>query len=201
MLSYNAPGSDLAPTPTAPGGAKACSICADAGRASAAARSGPPQSGSGQHAHVAHLAVVGLHTLCCGLPIAAGAFVALAGAGVGGVALLANDLHKVLHGYEAWVLAGSAALLGLGLWLEARGRRGRRNRGVPWLLMASAAAFLVNAAVFIGHHGPNHPLNPAPVLAAEAGLGGQGAPPIVVAASAEAPYAAAPDQTLHDHSH
>lgn len=191
MLSYNAYAqSQAAVSSDAPAPVPAASGCASCAQVTSS------QSGAGaeRHAHVAHMAVVGLHTVCCGLPIAAGTLVALAGVGAGGVVLLADGLHDLLHSYEVWVLAGSGLLLAAGILLEGVARRGRLKRGIPWLLIGSAAAFLVNAAFFVSHQGGYS--SPPPVLEASLSPG----PAVAAATTAPVPSPAA-DHSDHGHQH
>lgn len=106
-----------------------------------------------RRAHVAHAAVVGMHALCCGLPALAMLAAALSGA-TSGIALLADSLqffHRLLHGYELWILALSAALVTLGAWLEVSSRRNRHTHGFPWLFAFSVLCFLVNVGVVLAH--------------------------------------------------
>lgn len=96
--------------------------------------------------HWVHAAAVGLHALCCGLPLAVQAlgFGLLA---VGGVAAL----HGFLHAHEFLVLAASAGLVVLGAvveWLHHGGVR----RGRPSALLALSAGCFVANAVLIGWH-------------------------------------------------
>jgi len=77
---------------------------------------------------------------------------ALSGA-ASSVALLPESFqqfHRMLHGYELWILGLSAALVTLGAWLEVRARRGRHH-GFPWLFTFSVLCFAVNAGVILAH--------------------------------------------------
>jgi len=103
-------------------------------------------------AHLAHAAVVGLHAICCGLPAAAMLIAGLSGA-VSASVLLPDSFevfHRMLHGYEGWILALSAVLVALGAWLEIDARRGRRQ-GFPWLFAISVACLLINFGVILAH--------------------------------------------------
>jgi hypothetical protein len=107
-----------------------------------------------RHAHLAHAAVVGMHALCCGLPAVALLAVGLSGAS--SLALLSDSLgvfHRLLHGYEVWILGLSAALVALGAWLELAVRRGRHAHGFPWLFALSVVCFAANLAVMLVHRG------------------------------------------------
>jgi hypothetical protein len=97
-------------------------------------------------AHRAHLAVVALHILCCGLPVLA----AFAGVGIGASVIGAQvtSLHGFVHLHEVKILALSAALVLVGGVLEARNRNRTR---FPVLFAISAACFLVNAALITAH--------------------------------------------------
>lgn len=104
-------------------------------------------------AHLAHAALIGLHSLCCGLPALAMAAAALSGA-ASGIALFADifeSIHVLLHGYELWILGLSAALVVIGGALELRGRRVGHAHGFPWLFAFSAFCFLVNAGIIFLH--------------------------------------------------
>jgi hypothetical protein len=104
-------------------------------------------------AHWAHAAVVGLHTLCCGLPAAAMAAAALSGA-ASGTALFSDsfaEFHGFLHAHELWILVLSAVLVGVGGVLELSGRRGHARQGFPWLFAFSVLCFLINTAVILAH--------------------------------------------------
>ncbi len=114
-----------------------------------------PAPAARQRAHLVHAAMVGLHTLCCGLPALGLIAVALSGA-ASGVTLFANSmesLHFVLHTYEGWILGASAVLVLGGGVLEALARRGAHAHGFPWLFALSVACFLVNVAVIFAHRG------------------------------------------------
>lgn len=106
-----------------------------------------------QRAHLAHAAVVGVHALCCGLPALILLVASLSGAAVGSVLLAGavGEVHRLVHAYEAWIVAGSAALVGLGAWLELSARRARAGQGFPWLFAFSVLCFLVNLAVVLAH--------------------------------------------------
>jgi hypothetical protein len=96
--------------------------------------------------------MMGLHTLCCGLPALALAAAAVSGATSGAVLLsdFIGQLHDFLHRHEMWVLAISAALVVLGGWLEVSARRQHRH-GPPWLFSFSVLCFLVNLAIILVH--------------------------------------------------
>ncbi len=102
-------------------------------------------------AHVAHIAVVGVHAACCGLPAAAMLAAALSGAATAATVLppALGAFHRVLHGYELWVLLFSGALVVIGAWLEIVGRR--HAHAFPWLFAFSAACFFVNAVLILAH--------------------------------------------------
>lgn len=104
-------------------------------------------------AHLTHAVVVGLHALCCGLPILALAAVGLSGAaaGVVGFSDAASFVHEQAHGYELWMLLGSALLVSVGAALELAAWRAGARPGVPWLFAMSLLCFFVNAAIVLGH--------------------------------------------------
>jgi hypothetical protein len=103
-----------------------------------------------RQAHLAHAAVLGLHTLCCGLPVLALLAAILAGA-TSGLALFADYLgvfHEFMHAYEAQILVVSAVLVGVGGVLELRRRH---EHGSLWLFGVSVLCFLANAAIVVLH--------------------------------------------------
>lgn len=107
---------------------------------------------NGRKAHLAHAAVMGLHAICCGLPALAILAVAVSGA-TSGVALFAvyvGQIHHFLHGHELWILAGSAALVVTGGWLEASARRHHKH-GFPWMFAFSVFCFFANVAIIVAH--------------------------------------------------
>lgn len=108
---------------------------------------------SADRAHLAHAALIGLHSLCCGLPALAMAAAALSGA-TSGLALFADtfeSIHILLHGSELWILGLSAVLVVIGGVLELRGRRLGHAHGFPWLFAFSAGCFLANAGIILLH--------------------------------------------------
>jgi hypothetical protein len=116
----------------------------------------PEQSG-GRRTHWAHVAVVALHTLCCGLPLVASlSGLAASAALMGGVL----RFHTFLHGRELWLLGVSASLVALGAFAEWRFTRGGQQR-VSRMFAVSVACFAFNAAIIAGHR-----LGPAPIATA-----------------------------------
>lgn len=113
---------------------------------SAAKSGGRPSGAAPAQAHGAHVAMIALHGLCCGAPLAlvvmgAGANASLVGAQV-------TIAHDVLHHYELWLLAISVALVVLGGALEWR----RRNQRVfPALFALSVACLALNAGIVVNH--------------------------------------------------
>lgn len=109
---------------------------------------------SGHGAHLAHAAVVGMHVLCCGLPI-----LAMAAAGLSSFASTvvlfarsAQEIHHWVHSYEMWVLALSASLVVAGGALEAAARRrGGPAKAFPWLYALSVACFGFNVLLVMAH--------------------------------------------------
>lgn len=111
------------------------------------------RNGPAHHAHLAHAAVVGIHAICCGLPVLAMLAAAFSGAASAG-ALLPDSFevfHRLLHGYELWVVAVSAALVALGGWMELGARRKGHAHGFPWLFAFSCACFVFNLSVILAH--------------------------------------------------
>ena len=110
---------------------------------------------AGKKAHIAHAAVVGLHTLCCGAPALAMLAAAFSGA-ASATSFLTHSVgpvHAFLHRHEVWILAVSALLVVVGGALEAWARRGRHQHGFPWMFAFSVACFLANAAIIVAHRG------------------------------------------------
>lgn len=97
--------------------------------------------------HWAHVAVVALHAICCGLPILASvAGLAASAALMGGVL----RFHTFLHGREFWLLGLSAMLVTAGGLAEHRFMRTTGRAASP-LFWVSLACFAFNAAIVFGH--------------------------------------------------
>ena len=96
--------------------------------------------------------MVSLHALCCGLPALALIAAAASGAAAGSVLLpdIFVQFHEFMHGQEIWILVISAALVGVGGYLEWAARRTHRH-GFPWLFALSAACFVANVAIIAVH--------------------------------------------------
>jgi len=110
---------------------------------------------AGRRAHVAHAAVVGLHTLCCGLPALALMAAALSGA-ASSVALLSEttgQIHDFMHRHEIWVLVVSAVLVVSGGYLEFRARKSGHAHAFPWLFAISVFCFVLNIVIIAVHRG------------------------------------------------
>ena len=102
--------------------------------------------------------VLGLHSICCGLPVAA-TLLASGAVGLVGVAALqamAHDLHEQLHHYEGWILGVSALLVGVGGLAELTARR-RGLRRFPAFFAVSVACLALNAGLVLSHR-MNQPL-------------------------------------------
>lgn len=118
----------------------------EAGALKAAAKVAPAHDDA-RRTHWAHVAVVALHAICCGLPILASvAGVAASAALMGGVL----RFHTFLHGRELLLLGISAALVAGGWYAERRFVR-RTGAGVSPLFWVSLACFAFNAAIVFGH--------------------------------------------------
>ena len=107
---------------------------------------------TGQRAHLAHAAVMGIHAICCGLPALAMLAAAVSGA-TSGIALLSDSvtqLHHFLHEHELWILVVSAGLVVTGGIMEASARRVHRH-GFPWLFAFSVLCFVFNMAIIALH--------------------------------------------------
>lgn len=111
------------------------------------------RNANAQHAHIAHAAVVGMHALCCGLPIAAMLAAGLTGA-ASASALLPDSFevfHHLLHNYEPLIVLISAVLVAVGGWMEVSARRNGHAHGFPWLFALSVVCFLANVGVVLAH--------------------------------------------------
>jgi hypothetical protein len=140
-----------------------------------------------QRAHVAHALVLGLHTVCCGAPVLA-TLLASGAVGLAGFALIetrVHALHDLLHHYEVWILAVSAALVVVGGVAEWSVRRRGAAKGFPIFFAVSAACFALNAGLTASHRLPTD----TDVAAVDAvSVPAEAAPPALV-------------QAAHDHSH
>jgi hypothetical protein len=108
------------------------------------------QRNTARSAHLAHAAVLSLHSICCGLPALA---VTLAALGVSGINLggALGGLHALIHSHELWIVALSAALVLVGGLMELRFRRLHRHAGTPWLFVMSACCLVANIAIIAAH--------------------------------------------------
>jgi hypothetical protein len=108
------------------------------------------QRNTAKSAHLAHAAVLSLHSICCGLPALA---VGLAALGVSGIDLggALTGLHALIHGHELWILALSAGLVILGGLVEIGLHRSHAHKGVPWLFVMSACCLVANIAIIAVH--------------------------------------------------
>lgn len=106
-----------------------------------------------QRTHVVHAVVVGLHALCCGVPVLALVLAALWGttSAVAAVGVWFGPVHSALHSHELWIVAVSAVLVATGGLLEWTGRRGGGRAGFPWLFGLSVGAFVVNLLIVVSH--------------------------------------------------
>lgn len=110
------------------------------------------QRNTARHAHLAHAAVMGLHSICCGLPLVALALTAFAGA-TSGVVLFSESVsyfHALIHAHEGWILVVSAGLVVIGGWMEAVSRR-HHTRGFPWMFAFSVCCFIANVTIIAMH--------------------------------------------------
>ena len=110
------------------------------------------QHNAAKSAHLAHAAVLSLHSICCGLPALAVTLAALGVSGVNFGGALAG-LHTLIHGNELGILGLSAALVTVGGLMELNVRRAHPERGVPWLFAMSACCFVANVAIIVVHRG------------------------------------------------
>lgn len=111
---------------------------------------------TGRQAHLAHAAVLSLHSLCCGLPALAVTLTALTGAASSGAVAFSSffgELHTLIHGNELWILAVSAGLVAIGGAMEFTARRGRTGLPFPWLYTMSLCCFAANVAIIAVHRG------------------------------------------------
>ena len=115
----------------------------------------------GGRAHWAHVAMVALHTLCCGLPLLASLMGLAASAALFGGVL---RIHDFFHGREFFLLGASAVLVALGGLAEWR-LFGAGQRRVSILFAISLACFAFNAAIVFGHRASAPEAAVAPVVA------------------------------------
>jgi hypothetical protein len=105
-------------------------------------------------AHAAHAAMVGLHSLCCGLPALAMLASAFSGA-TSGFAVFASyfsGFHQILHAHEVWLLIVSASLVTVGGVLEVTARRlGSAPKTFPIMFAVSVGCFVLNATIIAMH--------------------------------------------------
>lgn len=109
--------------------------------------------GAGHRAHVAHATLIGLHSICCGLPVLAVMAAAVAGA-TSGMVLFSETVgifHHILHAHEVWIVLLSAVLVVIGGVLEARARRNGARLGFPWLYAFSVLCFVANIVIVVAH--------------------------------------------------
>lgn len=108
-----------------------------------------------RHAHLTHAALVGLHSLCCGIPLVLMALVSIVGASATFAVALQKiyPFHDLIHQNEIWILAASAAFVMLGAVLEARARAGARELGFPYLFAVSVGCLVLNVGVVLLHRG------------------------------------------------
>lgn len=110
---------------------------------------------AGKKAHIAHAAMISIHTLCCGMPILAVMLAALSGAAAGTslLVVVSRQVHTALHAHEFWILGLSATLVTLGAVFEVLAlRAGLRRRFSP-LFAVSCACFVFNLAILVVHRG------------------------------------------------
>jgi hypothetical protein len=109
--------------------------------------------GARHKAHAAHAVMVGLHALCCGLPIAALMLTAASGAAFGTAAFfsLTTSVHQILHAHEIWIVCASILLVSVGGYLEWRARRGGGSHGFPWMFALSVFCLAANLSILVLH--------------------------------------------------
>jgi hypothetical protein len=106
-----------------------------------------PATADGHRTHWAHVAVVTIHSVCCGAPIAI-SLLGLAASTALGAGVL--RFHTFLHGGELWLLALSAALVAAGAAAEFRIAK-RTWATVSVLFWVSVGCLVFNAAIVAGH--------------------------------------------------
>lgn len=105
--------------------------------------------------HLAHAAMVSLHSLCCGLPILATLASSVLGAGLLGLQRGATLAHEQIHRVELALVVLSAAFVLLGAALEWRAHQRRRQAGEPGrvsLFFLASVGFLAFNAWFTTLH-------------------------------------------------
>ena len=110
---------------------------------------------AGERAHIAHAAMISLHALCCGLPIAAVTLAAISGvtSGTSLLVMTSRQIHNALHAHEIWILAASASLVSVGAVLELVALRAKHRRWFSPLFGVSLACFAFNVAIIALHRG------------------------------------------------
>lgn len=108
---------------------------------------------TGRQAHLAHATLVGLHTLCCGLPLLLTLVVSISGAAsiLSTTSEYFGQFHGFLHQNEVWIVTVSALLVVLGGVLEGRARRAGGGAGFPWLFAVSVLCFFLNTGIVLLH--------------------------------------------------
>lgn len=108
---------------------------------------------AGERAHVAHAAMISLHTLCCGLPIIALALSAASGvaSGTSLFVVSSQQVHGAIHAHEIWILAASLALVVIGGLYELAAQRSGARRGFSPLFAVSVACLVFNAVLIAAH--------------------------------------------------
>ncbi len=159
---------------------------------------------------MAHAAAIGIHVLCCGLPVAASLVSLATGLALTGALAPIEALHGFLHQHE-WTLVGiSGAFVLLGvLWDRHERAHGHRGAGI-WLWV-SAGLFALNLGLTTLHHSglwpPGGHAHHDHAHAGHARAGHAHDAPASAAATSGAPApaagkdAAAAHDHAHDHSH
>ncbi len=110
---------------------------------------------AGEKAHVAHAAMISLHALCCGLPLAALALATLSGvaSGTSVLVLASQQVHGLLHSHEYWILVASLLLVAIGGYFELGARRAHKRRSISPLFALSVACLAFNVVLIAAHRG------------------------------------------------
>jgi len=116
-------------------------------------KSGASKSGAAKNeahrAHWAHAAVLSLHAICCGAPIALLLVGAVTASVVGAGWVL--GAHAFLHAHEFWLLALSGSLVVYGGFGEWRARKSGAHAGFPVLWAMSGLCLAANVTIVVLH--------------------------------------------------
>jgi hypothetical protein len=100
---------------------------------------------------MAHAIAIGLHVLCCGIPIIASGVSVLTGVALSGAFGPLETVHHWLHGHE-WTLAAVSGAFVLAGFIWDRHERAIGHRGAGLWLGVSVVLFAANLSLTALHH-------------------------------------------------